>query len=226
MHIQPPRIPPVAAFLPLAWFLALVLAFAGCDDPAGLRSALRTPADTIDTLPTVLSRAPAPAIIDQYQKYADSVRPLAIYPVGIGQNLAQTFTAGLRGDLAFVWMPVACTAGSMVKLQVRKGGPLGGVLSDYNYDPAHTVQDGTFQNFQIYPQVPMVPGRRYGIVLSAVARSGSKATPTCSIASGPNGDSYAGGGAYYEDVPVNGPGWLPLPDARTHGDLPFATMVW
>jgi hypothetical protein len=77
MHTQPPRIPPVAAFLPLAWFLALVFTFAGCDDPAALRSTVRTAADTVDTLPTVLARAPVPAAIDQHQEMADSVRPFS-----------------------------------------------------------------------------------------------------------------------------------------------------
>jgi hypothetical protein len=212
--------------LTAALFLTGALTVAGCDSSSDPISGPITPADSAASVETVLAVAPAPARVDQVQKIADPSRPLAIYPAGLGQNLAQTFTAGLKGDLAYVWMPIACASGSLVKIQIRQGGPTGRVVSDYNYDPAHTVQDGTFLNFQVYPYVPTAPGTRYAIVLSSVAGSGSKGTPTCSIASGPKGDPYMGGGAYYEDIPVNGPGWVPLPDPRLHGDLPFVTMVW
>lgn len=212
------RIPLVAKTLPFAVILAAVLV--ACDDslaPEPLPLDTTEPAYALAWLGT--------PVIDQHQKIADPSRPLAIQPPGVGQNLAQTFTAGRRGELAYVRLPVACDAGSLVRIQILKNGLLGGILSDYTYDPAHTVQDGTFLNFQIYSYVPMVPGRIHAIVLSSLARSGSSSPPSCSISSGPAGDSYPGGGAYYEDIPTNGPGWLPLPNRRNHGDLPFGTLL-
>jgi hypothetical protein len=215
----------LAKILPFALTVSAILV-AGEDTvaPEPRPEATLAQPDGLDVAMARTPMSPAPARFDQVQKKADPSRPLAIYPIGQGQNLAQTFTAGTTGDLAYVWLPVACAAGSLVKIRIQQAGGI--IASDYNYDPAHTIQDGTFLQFQIYPYVPLTPGRRYVILLSSVAATKLAARPSCSIASGPAGDSYAGGGAFYEDVPTNGPGWLPLPNAPNQGDLPFATMVW
>jgi hypothetical protein len=217
------RVLQLAKILPFALTVSAILV--ACEDVAGPQSPPAASLALPDGVDVAFARAPmSPARYDQAQKKADPSRPLAIYPIGQGQNLAQTFTAGTTGDLAYVWMPVACAVASRVKIRIQTTGGL--IVSDYNYDPARHIQDGTFVQFQIYPYVPLTPGARYTILLSSVGTTKSATRATCSIASGPAGDSYPGGGAYYEDVPTNGPGWLPLPNAANQADLPFATMVW
>ncbi len=68
--------------------------------------------------------------------------------------------------------------------------------------------------------------RTYAIELSAFPGIGTVGN-TCGLAPGPVGDSYSRGQGFFEDVPTNGPGFLPLPGGlpTDQEDLPFRTLV-
>ena len=172
----------------------------------------------------ILSR---PFLPGQQQPTVDLSRGFtyAIYPTGVGQNLIQTFTPAANEWLGYVELPVGCTAGVGLEVRIREG--IGGpILSDRVVVNLPNVVDGTFQLIQVYnaatdPRgIRIRHGTTYAIELSAVPSGG--AGNSCGIAPGPAGSSYAGGQGWYEDIPINGPGFLPLPNGE---DLPFITLV-
>ena len=173
----------------------------------------------------ILSR---PFLPGQQQPVADTNRGFtyAIYPLGVGQNLVQTFTPAANEWLGYIQLPVGCATGVDLLIRVRQGigGPIIGAKVTNGWLP--NVVDGTFQQIQIYDAaidprgIRIRRGTTYSIELSAVPRSGTETS--CGIAPGPAGSSYAGGQGWYEDIPINGPGFLPLPGGE---DLPFITQV-
>ncbi len=183
------------------------------------------PAPDQAVLAGILSR---PFLPGQQQPTVDLSRGFtyAIYPVGVGQNLVQTFTPASNEWLGHVELPVGCTTGVGLEIRIREG--IGGpILADVVRVGLPNVVDGTFQLNQVYNAATDPRGIRirhgvtYAIELSALP-SGGAAGNSCGIAPGPAGSSYSGGQGWYEDVPVNGPGFLPLPGGE---DLPFRTLV-
>lgn len=148
----------------------------------------------------------------------------AIYPSGVGQTLIQTFTPTDKQWLGYIDLAVGCSAGVFLEIRVREG--IGGpVIAAATATGLPTIVDGTFTRLQVYDMlidprgVKLKQDRTYAIELEAFPTAGA-AGNTCGLAPGPGGDSYARGDGYYEDIPINGPGYLPLGE-----DLPFVTRV-
>jgi hypothetical protein len=155
---------------------------------------------------------------------------LALYPAGAGQVLAQTFTPTSNQALGYVEVPVACESGVLLNVKIRAG--LGGaILYEVNTAGLPEFVDGSMQLIQVYnPRgrhgIRLHRGRQYAIELAAFPGPDAVGN-TCGIARSPAGNTYAGGQGWYEDPPVNGPGFLPLPNGEDGDDedLPFITLV-
>ena len=155
---------------------------------------------------------------------------LAIYPAGEGQVLAQTFRPRTRQTLSFLEIPVACTDGVLLNVKIRRGltGP---VLYESNHSGLTGTVDGVFDLLQVFDPamssgIELERNVDYAFELSAFPGPGATER-TCGLAQSPAGDSYPRGKGYYQDHPINGPGFLPLPDGAPGGneDLPFRTLV-
>jgi hypothetical protein len=156
---------------------------------------------------------------------------LALYPVGEGQNLAQTFTPTENQWLGYLELPVGCTAGTLLNVRIREG--LGGVvLFESNVAGLPEVVDDTFHLIQVFDPAVSSEGirlqmdRQYAFELAAFAGPGSPDPATCGMAKGPAGDSYAGGQGWYVDLSGGPTPYLPLPDGAPGDDvdLPFVTL--
>ncbi len=153
----------------------------------------------------------------------------AIFPEGAGQNLVQTFSPTRKHRIFFLELPVGCSPGVLLNVRLRQG--IGGpILFEGNAVVPGPV-DGTFQTIQVADVVTshgikLKKNRTYAIELNAFPGVGAADT-TCGIAPGPVGDSYSRGQGFYEDVPANGSGFLPLPNGAPtdQEDLPFRTLV-
>lgn len=171
----------------------------------------------------------APYVVTEEQSSVDLSRgTYAIFAPGEGQILAQTFTPQTNQWLGFIELPVGCEAGALLNVKIRDG--IGGAILSEGNTVVPVEVDGTFQLIQVFDPrhshgIRLRKNREYAIELSAFS---STTTPgmACGIAPGPVGDSYAGGGAYYQD-PVNGPSFVPLPtgDVADQEDLPFRTLA-
>jgi len=139
------------------------------------------------------------------------------------QKLAQTFTVGLAGRLAEVRFPIGCGSGRLeVEIQgtTATGEPDGSVLvrRSFRADALPGVVPATFVAFSLPRRLEVAPGDVLAIVLS-------NATGSCGVASGPDGDSYPAGRAWFDARP-NPPGWVPLSPGSAEDDLPFQTVVF
>ncbi len=216
--------------LPLGLTAALTLTVGGCGQ-------LPTPVETEDPAPLISAKkdpSTRPRLRwDQEQTQLDpALTPLALYPLDpdpasfdpFKQNLAQTFTPSADVSLEYLYLPVACAANVLVRIQIREGAPDGTLVWDRNYDPLRHFADGTFVAFQIYGGLSLTGGETYAIVLSSRPRPSATAT-TCSIIKGAPGDTYAGGQGF-QNNPGFSPYWIPFaifPGAAD--DLPFRTLV-
>jgi hypothetical protein len=148
---------------------------------------------------------------------------LAIYPPGVGQVVAQTFTSPVNQWLGYVQLPVGCQPNVILHVTI-KDGLTGPTLYD-----ARVVNlglyNGTWRLIQLYnPAVSMtgvriLAGRTYAMVLTAEYGPSSAYPAVCGIATSPPGNLYPGGEGFYQD-PINGPNFLPI-----SGDLPFIALV-
>lgn len=175
--------------------------------------------------PTLASAAPPPFTPGEQQiSMHFPSGTWAIYAAGQGQILAQTFTPSSNQALGYLLLPVGCTD-ALIGVTIRDG--MGGPIL---YQSNHVVPDrvtGEYQLLQVYDPAKtqgtrLRKGHEYAFELAAIPVSGSPGG-TCGIVKGPASNGYGNGQAYYEDVPVNGPGFIPI-DA-TGGDLPFSTLV-
>ncbi len=154
----------------------------------------------------------------------------AIYPVGGGEILAQTFTPSSNQWLGYLEVPVGCVAGVLLNVKIREGID-GLVLYQVNIAGLPAVVDGTFQLIQVFNPavshhgIKLHKNREYAFELAAFPGPDAVGN-TCGIAKGPAGNSYPGGRGYYQD-PINGPSFLPLPNGNPTDDedLPFITLV-
>ena len=162
-----------------------------------------------------------------------SVFTYAIWPAGEGQNLAQTFSPRKNQKLGYLELPVGCTADVLLNVKIREGDPgTGTLLYDVNVAGLPEVVDGDFELIQVYDPatsngIKIRKNRTYAFELAAFPANPNIPFPTCGMAPGPAGNSYTRGQGYYEDVPTNGPGFLPLPtgSAGDDEDLAFITRV-
>ena len=203
--------------------LAAVVSFAvviGCTSETPLSPALR---------PSFVNEA-QPFTPGEQQPVADSRGFVyAIYPNGVGQNLAQTFTPSDNQRLGYLEIPVGCAAGVLLNVKIREG--IGGaILCEANVAGLPTIVDGTFQLIQVYDPavskgIKLHKGTEYAFELAAFPGPGATEN-SCGMNPGPAGNSYAGGKGYFQD-PITGPDFLPLPNGAPTDDedLPFITLV-
>ncbi len=183
---------------------------------------------TVAFLCLTATPALATPVVDQQQPVIDdSVGGLAIGGLS-DELLAQTFTVGLAGDLVEVDLPIACSTGDPLILEIQgvaaTGEPDGTLLRSQTYSGAGLSSffpDPPFlRPFILSVPLPVTVGDRLAIVLNSPGE--------CAIFQGPLGDPYAGGDGWFDARP-NPPGWLPLTTgllpADQRFDLPFATIV-
>jgi hypothetical protein len=134
------------------------------------------------------------------------------------QQLAQTVTVGLAGELVGVFLPIGCDSGRLL-IEIRTlddGSPGDVVLGRRRFDAVDVPPIGpVFRLFRMGAGLSFAAGDRFAIVLRN--REGS-----CGIFRGPVGDSYARGEGFFQALP-NPPGWVPFSDTRL--DLPFMTLT-
>lgn len=173
------------------------------------------------------SLAEAAEIVDQSQPLIDEARGF----LGIGgaedQKLAQTFVAGVSGDLVALRLPIVGCGGADLVIEVREaapdGTPVGALLNETRVDPASVspVLSGLHE-FRLSSAVPMYAGVRYAFVTRMALLA---PTSFCNYAHGPVGDLYLNGTMFFDTRP-NPPGWL---DSATAfggaADLAFETIV-
>ncbi|MFN3958892.1 MAG: hypothetical protein ACK4NP_03155 [Parvularculaceae bacterium] len=168
----------------------------------------------------------AAEVVDQSQTVIDSARGF----IGIGgdveQKLAQTFVAGVTGNLVAIRMPiVGCARGDLV-IEVRRadpdGGPEGALLNTTRFDPALVPVSGrALHEFRFSAPVPIRASARYAFTL----RMDPLAPAYCNYAHSPLGtDLYPAGDLYYDSRP-NPPGWVTSLSTGGQSDLAFETIV-
>jgi hypothetical protein len=159
----------------------------------------------------------ASPFVDQQQSAMDT--QAASFEIGgaTGQELAQTVTAGVAGQLVEVRLPVSCPSG-MLTLEVRgvaDGAPDRRIFAAHSLSAVNSATDSRFHSITLAAAAPaFLAGDRFALVLSA--------TEACAIAAGPAGDSYAGGEGFFRTGDSGSDGWLPL-GARF--DLPFQAVI-
>lgn len=188
---------------------------------------LRTAAAGLCGATFLLGAAQAAEIIDQSQLL---INPASGY-LGIGggseQKLAQTFTAGVTGNLVAIRMPViGCGGGELVmevRLAAADGTPNGTLLSTTRFAPATVPPSGAdFHEFRLAEPLRIRRSVKYAYTLRMEPTA---LTSNCSYAKSEAGDPYAGGEHYFDTRP-NPPGWLAaseVPDPAK--DLAFETIV-
>jgi len=140
------------------------------------------------------------------------------------QKIAQVVTPGIFGWLTTVAAPVAglgtlrleirgVSAGLPKDTQLASQNIAGSSLPSFFSDPTGFRQ----LNLSVPPLVSA--GEPFAIVLSAL----NPPMGSLTVLSGPPGDPYAGGDAFYDSLP-NPPGWIHMGDFGSF-DIPFQTYV-
>lgn len=178
---------------------------------------------TIALAAAPVAALPPELLVDQQQPVIDASKPTMAVGGVSEQKLAQTFTVGLDGRLAGVRFAIGCADGVLdVEIQgvAPTGEPDGVVLvrTSIRAGRLPDVVPATFEELRLPRRLRVAPGDLLAVVLS-------NATGTCGVASGPDGDAYPGGRAYFDARP-NPPGWLPLFPLSPEDDLPFQTVVF
>jgi hypothetical protein len=169
---------------------------------------------------------PMPGVtgLDQQQMTVDT--SVGAHAIGgtSQQILAQVVTSGRAGRLVEVRMPVACSSGNLI-VEIRyvsstTGEPVGTAVS------AETIAGGTipasgpppvFRRVTFSVPVWVGVGDRLAIVLSSAGQ--------CAIWSGPVGDPYPGGHAWFDARPNAPHVWVRGSVGTGRDDLPFQTFV-
>jgi len=136
------------------------------------------------------------------------------------QKLAQTIIINHSGILTGVFLPLDCSSGDLnVEIRNVTGSlPDMRVVSSNSFPADSLITDVTvFKLFQL-PASTVTSGDSLAVVLS-------NETGTCGMSSGPIGDPYAGGEAFFDARPA-APGWVPFTefDSTAH-DLAFQILL-
>ncbi len=169
--------------------------------------------------------ANAAEVVDQSQPLID----LASGYRGIGgdneQKLAQTFRAGVTGDLVALQLPIiGCGRGDLV-IEIRvagpDGGPDGALLNTTRVDPALAPAGGAdLHEFRLSSPVRIRASAGYAFTVRM-----DPLAAVCSYANSPSGsDLYANGDHFFESN-SNPPGWVSSVSTGGPTDLAFATLV-
>lgn len=172
------------------------------------------------------AEAAAAERVDQAQTSLDAARGF----LGIGgeseQKLAQTFTAGLTGDLVALRLPIiGCARGDLV-IEIRIAGPGGTpdgpLLGVTRIDPALApVSGAALHDFRLAAPVRIRASAQYAFVL----RMEPEPAAFCSYAHSPVGPDLYARGALFHDTRPNPPGWIPSASTGGESDLAFETVV-
>lgn len=169
--------------------------------------------------------AHAAEVVDQSQTAIDLSRGY----LGVGgdneQKIAQTFIAGVTGDLVALRLPiVGCGRGDLV-LEIRiagpSGSPDGALLNTTRIDPALAPVSGSaLHEFRLSAPVRIRASAGYAFTVRM-----DPLTANCSYAQSPLGtDLYAGGEHFFESN-ANPPGWVLSASTGGEADLAFETVV-
>jgi hypothetical protein len=167
----------------------------------------------------MLASAHAAKVIDQLQPNIDTDSILAIGGSS-EQKLAQTITVGIAGILKGIYLPINCADG---RLKIAINDVVDGAPGTFEYTynqvrPARiTNQITTFRYFGLPGNLAVEVGDEYAIVID-------NATGSCGISGSPTGDTYAGGGGFFDARP-NPPGWVQFEETESRFDLPFMLLI-
>ena len=143
--------------------------------------------------------------------------------VSIAQGVAQTFTAGVTGNLDQVDLKLSRNGTPTVDLgveirDVSGGQPGNRILAGTLVPPASVPATAQFVPVTMDPQAPVVTGGQYAIVLYSFAGSAVN-DYAWFFARLPAGDPYQGGGLFSTASPPSGP-WF-----DEQADAAFKTYV-
>lgn len=196
------------------------LIFAACVEPAALPSEPFEPAFAPGGVPFSPS-GPQQPVVDMTRGFN-----YAIAASGVGQLLAQTFTADRTELLGYIELPVACEIDVLLDVKIRQGlaGP---ILYEIVYLAPPPPAEGGLELIQVYDAtvsrgIRLRKGTVYAIELAAVTSDPNIADPRCSIVPGPAGDPYPGGQAWFLSSDLPGADWTAFAGGE---DLPFITWV-
>ncbi len=163
--------------------------------------------------------AAAVSVLDQQQTAVDPNAPGFALGGTSQQQVAQTVTTGVSGELREIQLPVSCTAGDLTaQIQTLLGTvPSGLVLTSRRIPAADlppTSSPGVFRAIPLSPTPFLAAGERFAIVLGS--------SGLCEVQPGPAGDSYPRGEGLFRDRLAFSGVWLPLGPQQ---DLPFQTVV-
>jgi len=167
---------------------------------------------------TSIPKADAVPVVDQQQTAFSTSFTFAVGG-GSNQKLAQVVTAGLSGTLTEVRLPVACSTGSslIVEIQgVSAGIPNGVVLASQVHTGLPTPVP-TFQSLTFSSPTSFTAGTQFAIVL--------RSTGVCQTFRGPVGNPYVGGDAFFQSLPNPPNVWISISVGTGEFDLPFQTVV-
>lgn len=169
--------------------------------------------------------ANAAEIVDQSQPALDLARGYLGIGAASEQKLAQSFKAGVTGDLVALKLPIGGCAGGDLVLEVRvagpDGSPDGALLNTTRIDPALAPPDGgALHEFRLSGPVRVRASAGYAFVVRM-----DPLTAHCSYAHSPAGsDLYENGEFFFEALP-NPPGWVTSVSTGGQSDLAFETVV-
>ena len=168
---------------------------------------------------SVVTSVDAAKVIDQFQPNIDSASILAIGGSS-EQKLAQTITIDIAGILKGVYLPINCADGRLkIAINDVVDGEPGSFEYTYNQvrSARITNQITTFRYFGLPGDLSVEVGDEYAIVID-------NPTGSCGISGSPVGDSYSGGGGFFDARP-NPPGWVPFEETESRFDLPFMVLI-
>lgn len=169
--------------------------------------------------------AHAAEVVDQSQPVVDLTRGFIGVGGDVEQKLAQTFEAGLDGELVALRLPVVgCGRGDLV-IEIRVAGPDGGpdgpLLNTTRIDPALAPPGGgALHEFRLSAPAPVRAGADYAFTLRMDPLRAS-----CSFAHSPDGADLYSGGAFFFESTSNPPGWIAGEGPGGQFDLAFQTVV-
>ncbi|MHB0972489.1 MAG: hypothetical protein ACYC7A_22630 [Thermoanaerobaculia bacterium] len=179
----------------------------------------------VTTLVVVLVLSSAVAFaqphLNQEQVNLESAFVMALEDTSSEQKLAQVFTPSSDGFVSHLAFAMSCeaTADVVVRLEETSGGVPNGVVLGREDVPGTVFTSVPtpaigFRLVELRHPVRVRAGVQYAVTLESVGG-------TCGMYVGPAGDSYGGGGAYFDARP-NPSGWVELfDDSNAIHDLAF-----
>lgn len=163
--------------------------------------------------------AEARDVVDQQQTTIDYIAQAIALGGPTHQRLTQIVTAGVSEPMVALDLPLSCnwfSANITIDIRTVENGLPGATLLSHTTGARPRSNNSFGYSFDLQDPVPLTAGQQYAIVLSSDS--------DCTLLSGPDGDSYAGGDSYANDdrIPLFPQVWTAMMPRR---DLPFKTRV-